>query len=63
MPPADRQKRILDNLKRMNEAFTTDPYAKAFGINISDKMTKINGRVLEPPSLGYNGGKSFTLND
>jgi Argonaute linker 2 domain len=42
----------------MSNAFANDPYAKAFDINVSGSMTKIEGRILDPPSLGYKGGWS-----
>jgi len=37
----------------MNNAFANDPYAKAFDINVSGSMTKIEGRVLNPPTRVY----------
>ena len=57
VPPEQRVKRILENLYNMNKAFQTDPYAKDFGISVSGKMTQIDGRILEPPFLGYKLGK------
>ena len=54
--PAERQRRIQDNLAMLNNAFTLDPFAKAFDINVRGTLMQINGRVLDPPILGYRIG-------
>lgn len=53
MPPAERKKKILSNLSNLNDGFKKDPYAKAFGISVSNNMAEIQARVLQPPSLKY----------
>jgi len=55
--PAQRQKRIQDNLDMINNAFKRDPYATAFDITVQGTLMQINGRVLDPPTLGYRIGK------
>ena len=36
----------------MREAeFNKDPYLKNFGITVDTSMTKVGGRVLEPPEM------------
>lgn len=51
--PDHRKQRIEKKLLDLNNAFQEDPYAKAFGISISDKMTQVEGRVLPPPTMKY----------
>lgn len=38
--------------------FDRDEYLKHFDIRISKDMTKLDGRVLDPPTLCYKGGAS-----
>ena len=56
IPPEQRQKRIMENLKSLSDGFKKDPYAKEFGIQVRGIMTQVTGRVLEPPVLGYKAG-------
>lgn len=51
--PNIRKERIQENLKQMHNGFKNDPHAKAFGITVDDKFTKINARVLKPPEMAY----------
>jgi eukaryotic translation initiation factor 2C len=60
--PLDRQKKIIDNLKKHNNKYQDDPYAREFGINVSGEMATLTGRVLDAPSIEYAGGKSSTIN-
>ncbi len=53
VPPAERQQRIKENLKKMNDSFKSDPYAQAFGIKVKEECISVQGRVLTPPVLGY----------
>ena len=52
-PPSERKNRILENLKKMNNNFKNDEFAKAFGITVDDHMIPIAARVLPPPALAY----------
>jgi hypothetical protein len=56
--PVERQKRIHENLNMINKVFENDPFAKAFDISVQGAMMPINGRVLEPPVLGYRIGNN-----
>ena len=51
--PLERQTKILEGLRMSNAAYKKDPFAKEFGISVSGEMTKLTGRILEPPSLEY----------
>ena len=51
--PLDRQRRIMEELKRNNSMYKTDPFAREFGINVAGEMTRLNGRILAPPSIEY----------
>merc|ERR1719312_406750 len=33
--------------------YKNDPYAKEFGISLAGTMTKLTGRILDPPSIEY----------
>ena len=41
--PQDRQKKIIDNLKKHNNKYQDDPYAREFGINVSGEMATLTG--------------------
>ena len=58
VPPAERQRRIHENLNMINSGFAKDPFARAFDISVLGEMMAINGRVLEPPVLGYRLGSN-----
>ena len=60
--PMDRQKKIIDGLKKNNEMYQDDPYAREFGINVSGEMAKLTGRVLDAPIIEYSGGKVANIN-
>ncbi|KAL3613183.1 Protein argonaute 10 [Castilleja foliolosa] len=49
--PRDRENDILRTVQ--NNAYDQDPYAKEFGINISEKMASVEARVLPAPWLKY----------
>jgi len=51
--PLDRQKKILEGLDKNNARYKNDPYANEFGISVSGTMTKLTGRILDPPSIEY----------
>ena len=61
--PQDRQKKILDNLMKNNKKYKDDPCAKEFGINVSDEMATLQGRVLNTPFIEYAGGKAASINE
>jgi len=48
---------LLEYLQKNNEIYAKDPFAQEFGISFESKMAKINGRILAPPSIGYQGYK------
>merc|ERR1719481_2164045 len=60
--PMDRQRKIIDGLKKNNEMYQDDPYAREFGINVSGEMAKLTGRVLDAPIIEYSGGKVANIN-
>ena len=47
IPPKDRKARILSNLREIANGYKDDPYSKAFGISVDDKMKRISGRILQ----------------
>ncbi|KAH7681813.1 eukaryotic translation initiation factor 2C protein [Dioscorea alata] len=49
--PRDQEMDILQTVQQ--NGYDQDPYAKEFGINISDKLTSVEARVLPPPWLKY----------
>ena len=51
--PLERQQKIMEGLKMNNAKYATDPFAKEFGISVSGEMTRLTGRILDPPSLEY----------
>merc|ERR1719228_2203489 len=51
--PLERQKKIMEGLKANNEMYKKDPYAQEFGISVAGTMTKLTGRILNPPSIEY----------
>ena len=60
--PMDRQKKIIDGLKKNNDMYKNDPFAREFGINVSGKMASLTGRVLDAPVIEYSGGKVANIN-
>eukprot|EP00092_Neocalanus_flemingeri_P007368 GFUD01007955.1.p1 GENE.GFUD01007955.1~~GFUD01007955.1.p1 ORF type:complete len:1043 (+),score=306.14 GFUD01007955.1:186-3314(+) len=60
--PMDRQKKIIDGLKKNNAMYKDDPYAREFGISVSGEMAKLTGRVLDAPVIEYSGGKVANIN-
>ena len=51
--PIERQATIEQNLRNLWDNYNRDPYAKAFGIRVSGQMMRVDGRILDPPSLIY----------
>ncbi|XP_042382741.1 protein argonaute PNH1-like [Zingiber officinale] len=49
--PREQEMDILQTVRQ--NAYGNDPYAKEFGINISDKLTSVEARVLPAPWLKY----------
>lgn len=49
--PRERENDILQTVQ--HNAYDQDPYAKEFGINISEKLTSVEARILPAPWLKY----------
>ncbi|KAG9133575.1 hypothetical protein Leryth_016526 [Lithospermum erythrorhizon] len=49
--PNDREKDILQTVR--HNAYGNDPYAKEFGIKISEKLAQVEARILPAPWLKY----------
>ncbi|KAK1384139.1 Argonaute 1 [Heracleum sosnowskyi] len=49
--PGERENDITRTVR--HNAYAEDPYAKEFGIRISDKLASIEARILPPPWLKY----------
>ncbi|XP_022137920.1 protein argonaute 10 [Momordica charantia] len=49
--PRDRENDILQTVQ--HNAYDNDPYAKEFGIKISEKLASVEARILPPPWLKY----------
>ncbi|GER38448.1 argonaute 1 [Striga asiatica] len=49
--PQEREYDILQTVR--HNAYAQDPFAKEFGIKISDKLAQVEARVLPPPRLKY----------
>jgi len=49
----DRQREIINLIKKAD--FNNDPYVKEFGLNISNNLMEVRGRVLPPPKIQYGG--------
>ncbi|KAG8378646.1 hypothetical protein BUALT_Bualt07G0007000 [Buddleja alternifolia] len=49
--PQEREYDILQTVH--HNAYAEDPYAKEFGIKISEKLAQVEARVLPPPRLKY----------
>ena len=52
-PPIERRATIEQNLRNFWDNYNRDPYAEAFGIRVSGEMMRVDGRILDPPSLTY----------
>ncbi|CAM0947478.1 unnamed protein product [Alopecurus aequalis] len=50
--PRDRERDIIQMVK--HNAYQDNPYAKEFGINISDRLASVEARILPAPRLKYN---------
>jgi hypothetical protein len=51
---APDREREINNLIRKAD-FNNDPYVQEFGLNISNTLMEVRGRVLPPPKLQYGG--------
>jgi len=60
LQPNIRKQRIQRNLRELKNSFKDDPYAKAFGLEINDKMAEMRGRVLDAPSIKYKKGSKVS---
>lgn len=49
--PSDRESDIMKTVN--HNRYDQDPYAKEFGIRISDRMASVEARILPPPRLKY----------
>ncbi|CAN0857208.1 Protein argonaute 10 [Linum grandiflorum] len=49
--PRDRENDILQTVQQ--NAYDQDPYAKEFGLNISEKLASVEARILPAPWLKY----------
>ncbi|KAF8364827.1 hypothetical protein HHK36_033197 [Tetracentron sinense] len=49
--PHDRERDIIQTVH--HNAYHEDPYAKEFGIKISEKLASVEARILPPPWLKY----------
>ncbi|KAK2991581.1 hypothetical protein RJ640_025880 [Escallonia rubra] len=49
--PSEREKDILQTVRQ--NAYADDPYAKEFGIKISEKLASVKSRILPAPWLKY----------
>ncbi|KAJ7975336.1 Argonaute family protein [Quillaja saponaria] len=49
--PQERELDIMQTVR--HNAYHNDPYAKEFGIKISDKLAQVEARILPPPWLKY----------
>ncbi|WJX66984.1 argonaute 1 [Trifolium repens] len=49
--PLDRERDIMQTVH--HNAYHEDPYAKEFGIKISEKLAQVEARILPPPWLKY----------
>jgi len=57
--PLERQQKIKDGLVANNNMYKNDPYAREFGISLAGTMTKLTGRVLDPPTIEYKATDKF----
>ena len=51
---APDREREINNLIRKAD-FNNDPFVQEFGLNISNNLMEVRGRVLPPPKLQYGG--------
>lgn len=49
--PSDREKDILQTVRK--NSYNNDPYAREFGIEISDELASVEARILPAPKLKY----------
>ena len=57
--PKERRATIERNLKNLSNCYEKDPYAKAFGLKVRNEMIKVEGRILDPPTLKYKNVDEF----
>ena len=51
--PIERQANIEQSMRNLWDNYNRDPYAKAFGTRVSGEMMRVDGRILDHPSLIY----------
>ncbi|KAI5080699.1 hypothetical protein GOP47_0003882 [Adiantum capillus-veneris] len=49
--PSDRERDIMETVRQ--NSYAEDPYAREFGIKISDKLAAVEARILPAPQLKY----------
>lgn len=55
----ERMKGIEEKLRTLKDNwFKEDKFVKHFQLSIADAMTRVTGRVLDPPKLSYTSGMS-----
>ena len=59
--PWQRQKQILDDLKANNAMYKDDKFAKEFNISMAGSLVQLTGRILNPPSIDYQGQKTVAI--
>ncbi|KAH9992243.1 argonaute-like protein [Russula compacta] len=52
--PLDRMRRIQDGLGVLQ--YGQSEYVRQFGMDVSDELVGVNGRIIKPPTLKYNPG-------
>eukprot|EP00088_Acartia_fossae_P049385 TRINITY_DN5436_c0_g1_i1.p1 TRINITY_DN5436_c0_g1~~TRINITY_DN5436_c0_g1_i1.p1 ORF type:complete len:857 (-),score=211.64 TRINITY_DN5436_c0_g1_i1:190-2724(-) len=60
--PHERRKRIIDGMKESTNFYKNDEHAKEFGISLDSKMLQVTGRLLNPPTIQYDQGKTCNIN-
>ena len=60
--PGDRERMILEELRRNNNIHKDDPFAKKFNLSIADNLVTLTGRILTPPSIEYQQQKTEDIN-
>ena len=60
--PHDRRRKILEGLQKNSATYKDDPYAIEFGFSFQSYMTKINVRILDPPTMEYEKQNFVVIN-
>ena len=59
--PGEREKMIMEELKKNNQIYKNDPFAKSFNLSIADNLVQLTGRILPPPSIEYQNHTSLKI--